>query len=43
MDLSIKVCTEEKCAVAVLDISQVGDNGYLPESSTATVKNRFRY
>lgn len=38
MDLSIKVSTGAKCSVTVLDVS---DKEYL--STTATVKNRFRY
>lgn len=35
----IKVCTGAKCAVTITET--VGD--YLPESSTATAKNKFRY
>lgn len=35
----IKVCTGTKCAVNITEI--VGD--YLPESSTSTAKNKFRY
>lgn len=43
MDLQIKVCTNDNCKVIILDETGTGENGYLPESSTAIVKNRFKY
>ena len=41
MDLQIKVCTNDNCKVIILDETGTGENGYLPESSTAIVKNRL--
>ena len=43
MELKIQVCADDSCKVIVKDITEVGDNGYLPESSAVTVKNRFKY
>lgn len=43
MELNIKVCTNNSCKVIVNDITSIGDQGYLPENSNVTVKNRFRY
>lgn len=43
MELKIQVCTDDSCKVIVKDITEVGDKGYLPESSTVTVKGRFKY
>lgn len=43
MELQIKVCTNELCRVVVSDETPVADNGYLPESSTSIIKNRFKY
>jgi hypothetical protein len=43
MDLLIDVCTEKQCTIAVMDKTAIGEGGYLPNSSTAIVKNRFRY
>ena len=38
MELKIQVCADDSCIVIVKDITEVGDNGYLPESSAVTVK-----
>lgn len=43
MDLSIKVCTEEKCAITVSENINTNDKGYLPSTSNVVAKNRFRY
>lgn len=43
MDLVINICNEKQCTVAITDTTIVGEGGYLPASSTAIVKNRFRY
>lgn len=43
MELKIKVCTEASCKVIVLDETEVGNKGYLPEDSTVAVKDRFKY
>lgn len=43
MDLQIKVCTNDNCKVIIVDETGTGENGYLPESSTVIVKNRFKY
>ena len=43
MDLHIKVCTNDNCKVIILDETAVGDKGYLSESSTSTIKYRFKY
>lgn len=39
--MEINVCTRTNCTVVVEEAIQEG--GYLPESSTAIVKNKFRY
>ena len=41
MELKIKVCTNDSCKVIILDDTGTGENGYLPESSSVIVKNRF--
>ncbi len=43
MELKIQVCTDDSCKVIVNDITEVGDSGYLPESSDVTIKGRFKY
>lgn len=43
MELKIKVCTDDRCKIVVKDITEVGGSGYLPESATTSVKNRFKY
>ena len=43
MELKIKVCTNDSCKVIILDDTGTGENGYLPESSSVIVKNRFKY
>lgn len=43
MELNIKVCTDDTCKVIVRDDTEVGGSGYLPESSSVTVLNRFKY
>lgn len=43
MELKMQVCTDDSCKVIIKDVTDVGDNGYLPESSSVTVKNRFKY
>lgn len=43
MDLKIKICTDNSCKLIVRDDTGVGGTGYLPESSTSTVKGRFKY
>lgn len=43
MELNIKVCTDDTCKIVVRDDTEVGGNGYLPESSSVTVKGRFKY
>ena len=43
MQLNIKVCTDDSCKVIVRDDTEIGGSGYLPESSSVTVLNRFKY
>lgn len=43
MELKIKVCTAASCKVMINDETEVGNKGYLPEDSTVTVKDRFKY
>lgn len=43
MQLNIKVCTDDSCKIIVVDNTEVGGSGYLPESSSVTVLNRFKY
>ena len=43
MELNIKVCTDDTCKIVVRDDTEIGGNGYLPESSSVTVKGRFKY
>lgn len=43
MELKIDVCTEASCKVVVKDITEIGNNGYLPEEADVVVKGRFKY
>lgn len=43
MELKLKICTQEDCKLILQDTTGTTDKGYLPESSTAIVKNRFKY
>lgn len=42
MKLNFKICTNHKCEIDIYNETCVGDSGYLPESSTSVVKDRFR-
>ena len=42
MKLTFETCTNPNCSVIVYDKTEVGGSGYLPESSTSTVKGRFK-
>lgn len=43
MELNIKVCTDDSCKIIIQDTTEIGGSGYLPESSSVTVKYRFKY
>ncbi len=43
MELNIKVYTDDSCKIIVRDDIEIGGSGYLPESSSVTVMNRFKY
>lgn len=43
MELNIDVCTGSSCKVIIKDLTEIGDNGYLPETSDVTVTGRFKY
>lgn len=43
MELKINICTQENCRLTIQDITGTEGKGYLPESSSAIVKNRWKY
>lgn len=43
MELNIKVCTDDSCKIIVRDDTEVGGSGYIPESSSVSILNRFKY
>lgn len=43
MDLTINVTTQDACNVVILDTTSDASKGYLPEGSTVSATNRFRY
>lgn len=42
MELEVNICTNNDCNIIIQDVTS-GDSGYLPESSSGIVKNRFKY